>query len=298
MLDSVIHAAVLAACLFGLPGVKDPAVHLRHPGGRPHAAGHRPGRDADEGQLGGGTDIGQAVAYAAQLVTQPSRTIVVLITDFFEGGGQILIRRVHELVAQGCTCSVWRRSMPRPTTTADLAQELVEVGAHVGAMTRATGELPGREGEGVRRTSWPGPPRRWPPSSTPAWSSAPSASCSPAGARADDGGGRHGGRGGFPTTSSSGFPAGVALNQAACNCARPASAATAWRSSCALPGRGHATPRLHRPPVRSRAAVAEAAGESAENPMTSPQGDLCEVRKKVRRGRWRRRRYRVRRRDR
>src|SRR5262249_50084461 len=36
-------------------------------------------------QLGGGTDITQALIYANTLVRQPQRTIVVLITDFFEG---------------------------------------------------------------------------------------------------------------------------------------------------------------------------------------------------------------------
>ena len=36
-------------------------------------------------QLGGGTDITQALQYAEQLVREPARTIVVLITDFYEG---------------------------------------------------------------------------------------------------------------------------------------------------------------------------------------------------------------------
>ncbi len=45
-------------------------------------------------QLGGGTDITQALAYANELVRQPQRTIVVLITDFYEG------RAESDLVAQ------------------------------------------------------------------------------------------------------------------------------------------------------------------------------------------------------
>ncbi len=35
--------------------------------------------------LGGGTDITQALEYSSQLAREPARTIVVLITDFFEG---------------------------------------------------------------------------------------------------------------------------------------------------------------------------------------------------------------------
>jgi Mg-chelatase subunit ChlD len=36
-------------------------------------------------QLGGGTNIGQAVRYCEQLVGQPRRTVFVLVTDFCEG---------------------------------------------------------------------------------------------------------------------------------------------------------------------------------------------------------------------
>ncbi len=45
-------------------------------------------------QLGGGTDITQALVYANELVRQPQRTIIVLITDFYEG------RAESDLVAQ------------------------------------------------------------------------------------------------------------------------------------------------------------------------------------------------------
>ncbi len=37
-------------------------------------------------RLGGGTDIARAVAYGASLVTQPEKTIFLLITDLYEGG--------------------------------------------------------------------------------------------------------------------------------------------------------------------------------------------------------------------
>ncbi|MFN4032050.1 MAG: VWA domain-containing protein [Fimbriimonadales bacterium] len=39
-------------------------------------------------QLGGGTDIAQAVAYAAPLVKNPTKCIFVLITDLYEGGDE------------------------------------------------------------------------------------------------------------------------------------------------------------------------------------------------------------------
>src|SRR5205085_10455312 len=37
-------------------------------------------------QLGGGTDIAKAVQYGASLVSQPDKTLVLLITDLYEGG--------------------------------------------------------------------------------------------------------------------------------------------------------------------------------------------------------------------
>jgi Mg-chelatase subunit ChlD len=53
-------------------------------------------------QLGGGTDINRAVGYCRQLITRPSQTIFVLITDLFEGGNrEELLHRANELVSQG-----------------------------------------------------------------------------------------------------------------------------------------------------------------------------------------------------
>lgn len=53
-------------------------------------------------QLGGGTDIAQALAYVQSLVRIPEQTALVLISDLFEGGPQArMIRRVAELIASG-----------------------------------------------------------------------------------------------------------------------------------------------------------------------------------------------------
>ena len=53
-------------------------------------------------QLGGGTDINQALAYCEQLVQRPNDTILVLISDLMEGGDErALRRRAAELVAAG-----------------------------------------------------------------------------------------------------------------------------------------------------------------------------------------------------
>ncbi len=53
-------------------------------------------------QLGGGTDINKALAYAENLIVSPSDTILVLITDLYEGGSEReLIRRAGSIKASG-----------------------------------------------------------------------------------------------------------------------------------------------------------------------------------------------------
>jgi Mg-chelatase subunit ChlD len=53
-------------------------------------------------QLGGGTDIDQALAYCQGLVTRPADTVLVLITDLYEGGDeQQMLRRAAALIRAG-----------------------------------------------------------------------------------------------------------------------------------------------------------------------------------------------------
>jgi hypothetical protein len=53
-------------------------------------------------QLGGGTDINRAIAYAQGLITRPRDTIMVLISDLYEGGvREEMLRRISALTASG-----------------------------------------------------------------------------------------------------------------------------------------------------------------------------------------------------
>ena len=53
-------------------------------------------------QLGGGTDINQAVAYCQRLITRPASTIFVLVSDLFEGGDRdAMLHRIADLTAAG-----------------------------------------------------------------------------------------------------------------------------------------------------------------------------------------------------
>jgi Mg-chelatase subunit ChlD len=53
-------------------------------------------------QLGGGTDINRAIAYSQQLITRPRDSILILISDLYEGGArEQMLHRVADLTAAG-----------------------------------------------------------------------------------------------------------------------------------------------------------------------------------------------------
>lgn len=86
MANSLLHSAVTASVLSGLPGIDvrlvlfdTSVVDMSH-------LANDPVEVLMTAQLGGGTDIGKAMTYAESLVTQPSRTVVALVSDFDEGG--------------------------------------------------------------------------------------------------------------------------------------------------------------------------------------------------------------------
>jgi Mg-chelatase subunit ChlD len=93
-------------------------------------------------QLGGGTDIGQSLAYASTLIDNPRRAIIVLITDFFEGAPeQRLFTHTKQLVESGVTLLGLAAldEVANPSYDRRVAEKMVSLGAHVAAMT--PGEL-------------------------------------------------------------------------------------------------------------------------------------------------------------
>ena len=89
-------------------------------------------------QLGGGTDIAKAVAYAQGMVSTPTKTVVVLISDFYEGGSEHeLIQRVKALCSEGVRFLGLAAldSAANPVYNHETGQALANVGAKVGAMT-------------------------------------------------------------------------------------------------------------------------------------------------------------------
>lgn len=82
-------------------------------------------------QLGGGTDINRAVGYCQDLISNPQKTLFILLTDLFEGGNQEqLIRRMEDLARGGVRAMVLLAldDSGVPSFDIDLAQKLGKIG--------------------------------------------------------------------------------------------------------------------------------------------------------------------------
>jgi len=89
-------------------------------------------------QLGGGTDINQALAYCERLVTEPARTHLVLISDLIEGGiAEQMLARAKALVSAGVNVIVLLalNDDGRPAYDANHAAILASLGCPVFACT-------------------------------------------------------------------------------------------------------------------------------------------------------------------
>jgi Mg-chelatase subunit ChlD len=138
MVDSLIHSAVLVGIFQSLPMLRTrlivfdtSVVDLTDQVGDPVELLLRV-------QLGGGTDIGQAVRFVDPFIARPKETMVVLITDFFEGADpKILMEQVARLAQHGVTLLGLAALDDRadPAYNKDLAKQLVKRGMHVAAMT-------------------------------------------------------------------------------------------------------------------------------------------------------------------
>jgi uncharacterized protein with von Willebrand factor type A (vWA) domain len=82
-------------------------------------------------QLGGGTDINKSVAYCRQFITDPAKTLFILISDLFEGGNQAsLVRRMEDMYASGVKviCLLALSDRGTPCYEEGLAHRLSQIG--------------------------------------------------------------------------------------------------------------------------------------------------------------------------
>jgi Mg-chelatase subunit ChlD len=102
MATSVVYAGVFGAVLASLRAVRTRMVVFDTAVVDLTEELHDPVELLFGTQLGGGTDINQALAYCQSLVRQPHETILVLISDLYEGGNQAeLLKRAAALVGAG-----------------------------------------------------------------------------------------------------------------------------------------------------------------------------------------------------
>ncbi|HTS27729.1 MAG TPA: VWA domain-containing protein [Bryobacteraceae bacterium] len=142
MVPSVIHSAITASIFFGIPILRPHLVLFSTSVVDLTQDCTDPVETLMKVQLGGGTDIGQALHYASTLVDTPRRAIVVLVTDFFEGAPvERLYSITRQLVESGVTLLGLAAldEQADPAYDRSVAARMVELGAQVGAMT--PGEL-------------------------------------------------------------------------------------------------------------------------------------------------------------
>lgn len=138
MTDSLIFSALMACILAGLPGISVKMVLFDT---SVVDVSHRMDDPLElllSVQLGGGTDIGKAVSYCEGLVEQPSRTVLALVSDFYEGAGP---RRLLAAIARLAAARVKLIGIAalddsgKAAFDRDMAGKLAGLGMEVAALT-------------------------------------------------------------------------------------------------------------------------------------------------------------------
>lgn len=138
MLDSVIHSAVMAGIFARLPMLDTRLVIFDTNVVDLSGYADDPVEMLMSVQLGGGTNIAGALSYCEGLVEFPYRTMVVLVSDLYEGGGYQNLYRVSRGLVESGAKLVVLTALDRdanPNYDRNAAAVLAGMGAFVGAMT-------------------------------------------------------------------------------------------------------------------------------------------------------------------
>lgn len=138
MASSVIYASIFAAVMASLPVVKTKLVCFDTVVLDLTDELSDPVEVLFGVQLGGGTDINQAVAYCADRIERPSKAHLVLISDLYEGGNaDEMVARVARLIALGVNVIVLLALSDdgHPAYNPELAARIAALGAPVFACT-------------------------------------------------------------------------------------------------------------------------------------------------------------------
>lgn len=138
MLDSVIHSAITAGIFAKLPMLDTRLVIFDTNVVDLSDYADDPVETLMSVQLGGGTNIGQAVRYCEGLMDNPDKTIFVLITDLYEGGSiNELYASSRNIIESGAKMIVLTALdvNANPNYNRTVAARLADLGANVAAMT-------------------------------------------------------------------------------------------------------------------------------------------------------------------
>ena len=138
MLDSVIHSAIMAGIFAKLPMLDTKLVIFDTNVVDLSGYVEDPVETLMSIQLGGGTNIAGALSYCESLIDFPFRTMVVLVTDLYEGGGyQRLYSTAKGILESGAKLIVLTAldMDANPNYDRNAASQLADMGAFVGAMT-------------------------------------------------------------------------------------------------------------------------------------------------------------------
>ncbi len=138
MADSVIHSAVMAGILAGLPAFRVKLVIFDTNVVDLSAHVHDPVEILMSVQLGGGTDIGQALRYCEQLIESPHRTVLILVTDFCEGASPAALVNVTRRLAEARIRLLGLAALDgeaNPAYDRAMAARLAECGMEIAALT-------------------------------------------------------------------------------------------------------------------------------------------------------------------
>jgi Mg-chelatase subunit ChlD len=102
MAASVVYSSIFGAVMASIPAVRTRLVVFDTAVVDLTDQLHDPVEVLFSTQLGGGTDINRALGYCEGLITNPTDTILVLISDLYEGGVEAeLLKRAAALIAAG-----------------------------------------------------------------------------------------------------------------------------------------------------------------------------------------------------
>lgn len=138
MLDSVIYSSIMASIFANLPylsikliifdiSVVDLSEHIKEP--------------IDilfKVQLGGGTNIAQALEYAKKITVAPDKTIVLLISDLFDSNDyKLMYKNANDIIEAGSKLIVLTALDYNANSIYDkeAARYFLKIGAKVGALT-------------------------------------------------------------------------------------------------------------------------------------------------------------------